>query len=133
MIRKIWPLLFLGTVFVMLAQSVYSTLQSDMCFPYARSVGDCLRFIIVNVFGTIMGLSFMMVAPFSMLLFSVALPIGGVIFIYSAIVNNDGDRLSNFFLGTGLLVGSYFFITRLSLNFISSLYGWISNYLSVLS
>jgi uncharacterized membrane protein len=132
MIGKIWPLLFLGTVIVVLAQSIYSTLQSYVCLPYS-STGDCLTLIIVNVFGTIMGLSTWMIFPFSMLLFSVALPIGGVIFLYSSIVNNDGDRLSNFFLGTGLLVGSYFFITRLSLNFISSLYGWISNYLSVLS
>ena len=131
MIGKIWPLLFLGTVIVVLAQSVYSTLQSDMCLPLS-SAGGCLKFIIVNFFGTIMGLSLIMVTPFSILLFCFALPIGGVIFIYSSIVDNDGDRLSNFFLGTGLLVGSYFFTIYISFNVILFLYGWISNYLSVL-
>ena len=38
MIRKIWPLLFLGTVFVMLAQSVYSTQGEDV--PIKRQAGS---------------------------------------------------------------------------------------------
>ena len=75
---------------------------------------------------------FKRVSPFAVFLMSVALPIGGGIFIHSGIVERDGNRLWNVFLGIGLLIGSYFFTINITVSYISYLYGWISRFFNIL-